>query len=76
MENYAVSLKSGLSRLLRKFIVLTVGITVLLLGILMIFLPGPAVIVLPIGLLILATEFVWAKQLLERGKEFLKKRKK
>jgi hypothetical protein len=30
----------------------------------MIVLPGPAIVVIPVGLAILATEFVWARKLL------------
>jgi tellurite resistance protein TerC len=36
----------------------------------MIVLPGPALVVLPAGLALLATEFVWARRLLRRiGKQ-------
>jgi len=35
----------------------------------MIFLPGPAIVVIPVGLAILATEFAWAKVLLQKLKE-------
>lgn len=45
-----------------------IGFTVLFIGIVMIVLPGPAIIVIPIGLAILAGEFVWAKKLLDRVK--------
>jgi tellurite resistance protein TerC len=37
-----------------------IGFTVLLIGIAMILVPGPEFIVIPVGLAILATEFVWA----------------
>jgi tellurite resistance protein TerC len=37
------------------------GGTVLLIGIAMIILPGPAVLVIPVGLGILATEYAWAR---------------
>lgn len=43
-------------------------------GIAMIVLPGPAIVVIPIGLSILATEFVWARNLLHRIKERLPER--
>lgn len=56
-------------RLIRRAVVLTVGSIVVLIGIIMFFTPGPAVVVIPIGLAILATEFAWAKQLLVRFKE-------
>jgi len=38
------------------------GATVVLLGIAMIVLPGPAFIVIPIGLAILGVEFAWARR--------------
>ena len=44
------------------------GTVVLLAGIAMIALPGPAFIVIPAGLAILATEFEWAQRLKERLK--------
>jgi tellurite resistance protein TerC len=31
-------------------------------------LPGPAIIVIPVGLTILATEFVWARTILKKVK--------
>ncbi len=43
-----------------------VGFTVLAVGLLMLVLPGPALIVIPIGLALLSLEFVWAEGLLER----------
>lgn len=52
----------------RLFVVL-MGITVLLTGIVMIILPGPAILVIPAGLAILATEFTWARFLLKKFKE-------
>jgi hypothetical protein len=48
--------------------VFAIGSTVFLFGIALIFLPGPAIIVIPVGLTILATEFIWARQLLQRLK--------
>jgi uncharacterized protein (TIGR02611 family) len=46
----------------RRIVVLIVGMTVLLIGVAMILLPGPAVVVIPIGLAILATEYAWARR--------------
>lgn len=46
------------------------GGTVLLVGLAMMVLPGPAVVVIPAGLAILATEFVWARKLLQRAKNY------
>ena len=53
----------------RKVFIAVAGTTVLLVGILMIALPGPAFVVIPLGLGILATEFIWAKRLLKKMKE-------
>ena len=53
----------------KRLVVAVVGFTVLLIGFAMIVLPGPAIIVIPIGLGILATEFVWARLLLRKVKE-------
>lgn len=55
----------GLIRIVRKAGVLVVGLTVVLIGIIMIVTPGPAVVVIPLGLGILATEFLWAKRILK-----------
>jgi tellurite resistance protein TerC len=55
----------------KRLITIVVGFTVLLLGVAMILLPGPAFIMIPLGLGILATEFVWARTLLNKFKEKL-----
>lgn len=60
----------------KRMIVITAGFTVLLIGIAMIVLPGPAVIVVPVGLAILATEFMWARTLLNTVKERIQRMKK
>ncbi len=54
---------------MRKLFVLLIGLTVVLLGLIMVVTPGPAIIVIPIGLAILGTEFVWAKKILKRIKK-------
>jgi tellurite resistance protein TerC len=58
-------------RTARKLIILVIGGTVVLFGIALIVLPGPAFVVIPIGLAILAVEFAWAKALLDRVKAHL-----
>ncbi|MCH6548494.1 MAG: PGPGW domain-containing protein [Proteobacteria bacterium] len=45
----------------RRIAVLTVGGAVLAVGIAMIVAPGPAIIVIPIGLAVLGMEFAWAR---------------
>jgi hypothetical protein len=47
---------------LRKLIIAIIGGTILLLGIALLVLPGPAFVVIPVGLAILATEFAWARR--------------
>jgi tellurite resistance protein TerC len=56
---------------LKRAVVALVGFTVLFVGIAMMVLPGPAVVVIPLGLAILATEFLWAQRLLERARATL-----
>jgi uncharacterized protein (TIGR02611 family) len=41
------------------------GFTILLAGIVMLLTPGPAFVVIPVGLALLSLEFVWAERLLE-----------
>jgi len=55
----------------RKLIVLVIGSTVVLVGIVMIVTPGPAFLVISAGLGILALEFVWARTLLKRAKAYI-----
>jgi uncharacterized protein (TIGR02611 family) len=59
----------------KKIIVGVIGFTILFIGILLLVLPGPAFIVIPIGLGILATEFLWAKRILDKVKEKVKQGK-
>jgi len=54
---------------IKRIIIGIIGVTVLLIGLAMIVLPGPAIIVIPLGLAILATEFVWARRLLKKLKD-------
>jgi len=53
----------------KRLIVGVIGFTVLVFGIMLTVLPGPAFIVIPLGLAILATEFAWARRLLKKVKQ-------
>jgi tellurite resistance protein TerC len=53
----------------KRIVKVVIGFTILLIGLAMTVLPGPAIVVIPTGLAILATEFLWAKRLLERIKQ-------
>lgn len=64
-----------LSPPVRRILIGTVGGIVLLVGIAMIILPGPAIVVVPLGLAILATEFAWARRLKEKARDRFKKLK-
>jgi tellurite resistance protein TerC len=55
-------------RHLRRLAIGVIGVTVLTIGVAMIVLPGPATVVIPLGLGILAVEFAWARRMLERLK--------
>lgn len=53
----------------RKAVILLVGSSVLVIGLAMVILPGPAFLVIPAGLAILAVEFVWARRWLARVRQ-------
>jgi uncharacterized protein (TIGR02611 family) len=61
--------------LVRRVIIAVIGGTILIIGIAMIVLPGPAVVVIPIGLAVLATEFVWARRWLRKARKLFQKAK-
>jgi uncharacterized protein (TIGR02611 family) len=63
MENFNVIYKS-----VRRYVIFIIGATIILIGVVMIATPGPAIIVIPFGLAILATEFIWARKLLKKVK--------
>ena len=56
-------------RQIRRLLVFLIGTSVLLVGVIMFFTPGPAIVVIPLGLGILAIEFAWARLLLRRFRE-------
>ena len=59
-------------RAVRRVVIAVVGITILAVGVALLVLPGPAFIVVPIGLAVLAVEFRWARRLLRRARELWK----
>jgi|GEM_PF-827892 len=63
---FMISLKT-----IKRLVVVTVGGTVLLLGIALLVLPGPAFIVIPLGLAILAAEFTWARRWLRKARDLI-----
>lgn len=53
----------------RRVAVIVIGSTVLLIGLIMLITPGPAFVVIPLGLAILGTEVIWARKILKRMKD-------
>ena len=53
----------------RRVVITLVGGTVVLIGVVMLVFPGPAFVVIPIGLAILGLEWAWARRLLSAVKE-------
>lgn len=79
MEEKSQVYKNQPQTLLRKTkrgIVIGIGFTILGIGVTLLVLPGPAILVITLGLTILASELIWARRLLtkikntaNRGKE-------
>ena len=46
----------------KRIVIFTVGVTVIVIGVIMIVTPGPAVVMIPLGLAILSIEFAWARR--------------
>lgn len=61
-------------RLLRRILIGLTGGFVLLVGVAMIALPGPAILVIPAGLAILAIEFAWARHWLNHTRNYMARR--
>lgn len=58
----------------RRIVVAVVGATVLIIGVVMIVTPGPAIVLIPVGLAILSIEFAWARSWLKRVREAISNR--
>jgi uncharacterized protein (TIGR02611 family) len=56
------------TKVVRRVIVSVVGATILLIGTALLVLPGPAFVVIPVGLAILATEYAWARRSLKKAR--------
>ena len=58
----------------RRIAIAVIGITVIVIGIVMIVAPGPAIVVIPVGLAILGVEFAWARNWLRRLRQLISAR--
>jgi len=52
----------------KKFFIALIGGTIMLIGFVMVLLPGPGLPIVAAGLAILATEFIWARRALRNAK--------
>ena len=59
---------------MRRLFILVIGLTVLLIGVVMVVTPGHSILVIPLGLAILGIEFAWARRWLAKFKSYLPKR--
>lgn len=60
---------------IRRVMIGVLGGTVLALGLAMVVLPGPALVLIPLGLAILATEFAWARRAIKKARSLLRNAK-
>jgi|SoiMethySBSTD1v2_1073268.scaffolds.fasta_scaffold1796668_2 hypothetical protein len=58
----------------RRIAIAVVGGTVLLIGLALVVLPGPAFVVIPVGLAILSLEFAWARNWLHKIRRSISQR--
>jgi uncharacterized protein (TIGR02611 family) len=58
----------GTYRIAKRIAIAIVGGSVLVVGVAMIVLPGPAFVVIPLGLGILSLEFAWARSWLRKAR--------
>ena len=52
----------------KRVVVTIVGFTLVALGLVLLVVPGPGILVLAAGLAVLATEYAWAKRMLDSAK--------
>lgn len=60
--------QSEVFRQAKRLLILLVGGTILIAGVALLVLPGPAIVVIPVGLSILSIEFAWARRWLRRAR--------
>ena len=63
-------------RQVKRVVIFVVGMTVVLIGVAMLVLPGPGILVLAGGLAILGIEFEWARRWLRKARGILDKVRK
>jgi len=58
----------------RRVVIAVVGVTVLVIGVVMIVAPGPAFVLIPVGLAILSIEFAFARRWLKKLRETISRK--
>jgi len=53
---------------IKRLFILVIGLTIFIIGLALLFLPGPGILIIIVGLIILAVEFIWARKMLKRIK--------
>ena len=69
MKEFVLRTWARVPQWIRRIAVAIVGGVVLVIGVAMIVLPGPAFIMIPAGLAILGLEFAWARVWLKKARE-------
>lgn len=59
---------NALKKSTRKILIALIGFLTLLIGVILLALPGPGIVVIILGLFILSREFEWAQNYLEKAK--------
>lgn len=57
-------------RAVKRLMMTVMGGSVVLIGVALLVLPGPAFLVIPLGLALLATEYAWARHWLKKAKAY------
>jgi len=61
-------------KMARRIVTAVVGATILIIGVVMIVTPGPALVLIPVGLAILSIEFAWARAWLKHLRKAISNR--
>lgn len=64
------------ARIAWKSVVFVLGVALVVSGVAMLVLPGPGLLVVALGLLVLASEFRWARRLKQRVQQRLPQRRR
>jgi uncharacterized protein (TIGR02611 family) len=75
-ERQSTGFMGKASRSMWKIVVAAVGFAVLAAGVIMLVLPGPGLVVILLSLVVLATQFSWAKHLLDSAAAWVRKGRK